>query len=133
MQELIGSVEALILEEYRRANEKFSMFHSDHEGFGVIEEEIRESEVEFDAIADAFEKLVDAVCNDLSESAKRSLARDLRRHAIWGACELIQVATMALKFEDSMVYRVDEPEFLKDFRFRAAMKEAIAKLGKEEK
>ena len=42
MKELQRDIEYLVSEELTRANKKNPLFHSDHEAFGVIDEEVRE-------------------------------------------------------------------------------------------
>ena len=41
MKELQRDIEYLVSEELTRANKKNPPFHSDHEAFGVIDEEVR--------------------------------------------------------------------------------------------
>lgn len=99
MQEIIEGVEKLAYEELERANSKFGMFHSTHEGYAVIKEEIEE-------VADELEDVVNYL-NDIWRNVKEDNELDLvgikimKKHAINLAAESIQTAAMAQKFIDS--------------------------------
>lgn len=93
-------VEKLVQKELESANQKFSMFHSDHEGAAVIFEEIEEAKTEMDETEKNFRVLWThiklnngLVCSNHAE--------DLYRRSCRLACEAIQVAAMAQKFIDS--------------------------------
>lgn len=95
MNILIEKVEKEIQEELKRANEKFPLFHSDHEALAVIEEEVHEAHIEHIDLNIVFEHFKEAVFND---NADNEHLNDIKYHALQGACELIQVAAMADKF-----------------------------------
>lgn len=96
MFELIADVEALVQDELERANKKFPLFRSRHEGVAVIEEEVYETSNELSLLVDQFNELKRCVFEDEVASAV-----DIYRYASNLACEAIQVAAMAEKFEMS--------------------------------
>lgn len=100
MKELIDQVEKLSIEELIRANEKFSMFGSSHEGYAVIKEEIEETEIELKIINRDLNDMWYNVKNNSEEMTKHN-ANNIKSHAINMAAESIQVAAMAQKIIDS--------------------------------
>lgn len=97
MKELKASVRTVVIEELERANEKFPLFHSDHEGVAIIEEEKIEAKEETDKVHKSMYWLKQQVFKDNPEAALNSV-EILRDHAINAASELIQVAAMCEKF-----------------------------------
>lgn len=97
MKELKASVRTLLLEELDRANKKFPLFNSDHEGVAVVEEEKYEAKEEFDKVHKGMYWFKRQVYTDNSEAALNS-AEILRDHCINTAAELIQAAAMCEKF-----------------------------------
>lgn len=101
MKELKMQVEMLALEELERANEKFaSVFHTTHEGYAIIKEEIEEVETE--------NKIMNRDLGDMWYNIKnnsvhmtRDNAVNLKVHAVRLAAEAVQVAAMAQKYIDS--------------------------------
>lgn len=87
----------LVENELAAANEIFPKFHSAHEGFAVIQEEIDEAKDDMQEIE------LHAKC--MWESVKQNVSCDntathIKKFAIRAACEAIQVAAMAQKFLD---------------------------------
>ena len=98
-------VEKLVQKELGSANQRFPLFHSDHEGAAVICEEIQEAEYELECIKDRFQELWRSVkCNMTSEWISKINTVIVNR-AQNLACEAIQVAAMAQKFIDSQKER----------------------------
>ena len=97
MKELKASVRTVVVEELKRANKKFPLFHSDHEGVAVIEEEKIEAKEEIDRVHKTMWILKSQVFKDYPDQAIKSV-EILRDHAISAAAELIQVAAMCEKF-----------------------------------
>lgn len=97
MKELKQSVRTVVVEELKRANKKFPLFYSDHEGVAIIEEEKIEAKEEIDRVHKTMWILKNQVFKDYPEQAINS-AEILRDHAISAAAELIQVAAMCEKF-----------------------------------
>ena len=99
MKELIESAEKLVNEELERANIKFPMFNSPHEGYAVIKEEIEEASNEI--------RETNCFLTDLwygikrNESDLKEYSQQIKNRATLLACEAIQVAAMAQKFIDS--------------------------------
>lgn len=97
MKELKAQVRTMVVEELERANKKFPLFRSDHEGVAVVEEEKYEAKEEFDKVHKSMYWFKSNVYKDNSETALNSV-EILRDHAINAAAELIQTAAMCEKF-----------------------------------
>ena len=102
MNSVKEDVEKLVKKELESANQKFPMFHSDHEGAAVILEEIEEAQEDMNNVQDNF--------LDLWKSVKRNSKPEYHADSVYIcavslACEAIQVATMAQKFIDSQKAR----------------------------
>lgn len=97
MQELIQGVEALVGEEYgRAAAEHGAAAHSPHEGYALIKEETEEAQEEMEELKQRLDHLWCCVKNDEVQYGPHYLGY-IRKAAVLGACELIQVAAMADK------------------------------------
>lgn len=91
-------VQELVKVELEAANKQFPQFHSQHEGWAVILEEVNELSAET--------ALVEKTANELWEHIKSNKpsgvieydADWVGRYAINAACEAIQVAAMCNKF-----------------------------------
>lgn len=99
--ELTEKVEELTRDELKRANKEFPMFHSRHEGWGVISEEIFEVEEEFEHVDLNASTLKVFIFRDFDSENLCREASNLKEHAIYAAAELIQVAAMCQKMIDS--------------------------------
>lgn len=97
MEELIRGVETLVREEYgRAAAEHGAAAHSPHEGYALIKEEVEEAQVEMEALKQRLDHLWTSVKSDEDQYGPHYLIY-IRKAAVLGACELIQVAAMAEK------------------------------------
>jgi hypothetical protein len=107
MKELIAEITTATDNELKRANEKFPLFHSPHESYGVIAEEMREMSDDNKELIRLFMTYFDNVCANENQYQKTNLV-SLREIAIHMAAETCQVAAMAQKALDSMEnYRKD--------------------------
>ena len=107
MNAVIAEVEELVQKELESTNQKFPMFHSDHEGAAVILEEIEEAQEDMNNVQDNF--------LDLWKSVKRNSKPEYHADSVYIcavslACEAIQVAAMAQKFIDSQKERENQHE-----------------------
>lgn len=93
-------VELLVQKELESANKKFPMFHSDHEGYAVLKEEVEEAETDLMNIKDVLSVLWRYIKRNVEVPKKRQ-AELVKMCAIELAVEAIQVAAMAQKFIDS--------------------------------
>lgn len=97
MDQLIREVTNLVGEEYQRAAAKFGpKNNSPHEGYAVLLEETEEAQEQVAVLQskmDAFWLTVKADATD----AQGTYLDDIKRAAILGASELIQVAAMVDK------------------------------------
>lgn len=123
MIELYNEVKEVMNGELQRANDKFPLFRSHHEGLAIIEEEVYESQDEANDVAHYFNTLKDCIFSDDTLASKRGCAIDLRDAATRLASETIQVAAMAQKFLDSFEHTISAAicdakiKFDKDRRF----------------
>lgn len=105
MIELLKEVEELAEIEKARANEKFPMFNSNHEGIAIIEEELNEAIDDLKNAVESFEKLKKGVFSDNTEDIKkwRSIMANELNCAI---AEAVQTLAMVIKFRESREVRI---------------------------
>lgn len=104
MNAVSAEVKALVYKELASANERFPQFHSEHEGWAVMQEEAEELREECDSIELAMELLWNRIRDGIPTA--QHVAR-VEQYAEAAACEAIQVAAMARKYLD-MLERMDE-------------------------
>lgn len=98
MKALIKEVETAAENELNRANEKFPLFNSTHEGWAVIQEEVKEMDTELTAMGHALNSFTEDVFRNKDTT---NMVRMIKEQAISAAAEMIQVAAMCKKFEVS--------------------------------
>lgn len=102
MKKLIEGVGALTDQELALANKDHGdHFHSLHEGYGVLREELDEAKEERQAVGDAFGYVMYCIRTEQYDALCDTMA-DMKRHAMLAACEYIQVAAMCEKMLKSM-------------------------------
>lgn len=101
MKELRSEVRSLVQIEMERANGRFPLFHSDHEGISVIREEYQEAAADGECLQNLISMLEQSVFCDMSVEVRESRAYEAEREAIELACEAIQTAAMLRKFVES--------------------------------
>jgi len=99
MKELVEKVKQLAQQELENSYKKFPKFNSGHEGYAVLLEEFEEAKEEIEEIEEAMKDLWVNVKNNLYN---KNLLDALVCLASKSAAELIQTASMAQKFIDSM-------------------------------
>lgn len=99
MIELVNGIEPLIMAELERANRKFPLFASDHEGYAVTLEELCETIDEVKMMSWDMEKIWEKIRHD--SEVDENLLRKLEEHATLCSAESIQVAAMVRKFRRS--------------------------------
>lgn len=104
MELIKKAIRQIAKEEYIRANEKFPLFNSNHEGMAVIEEEIAETAEEWKTACDIFDYLKMSIFKDDVIGAMAS-AENIKDHAINACAECIQVIAMCNKFIESHAKR----------------------------
>ena len=95
------AVEKLAEMEKRDANRKFPLFHSLHEGYAILLEEIEEAREALN-FAEGSLSMLWAHIRDNNAGRALEFAGRVREHALDLAMEAVQVAAMAQKFIDSM-------------------------------
>ena len=87
----------LVEKELKAVNERFPQFHSDHEGWAVMQEEAEELREECDSIELEMEQLWRRIRDCIPTAQYVPL---VEQYAVAVACEAIQVAAMARKYLD---------------------------------
>ena len=95
MNAVENQVRELVKIELSAANERFPQFHSQHEGYAVILEEICELEGEFNIVK---EHLKDSWVRVMKNEHPEGSIKFTGDRAINVACEAVQVAAMCQKF-----------------------------------
>ena len=90
-----NDIRALVDKELAAANKQFPQFHSQHEGYAVIQEEVDELKEDMDRINCRITSLRARV--RFNNSCEEIVSR-IFDDAINAACEAIQVAAMCKKF-----------------------------------
>lgn len=101
MNKVIDKIPALVAEELAAANAVHSFFHSPHEGYAVLLEEVEEVKEELRCVEDNLMRLWGRVRADDFKSIP-GWARYLENAAMQLAAEAIQVAAMARKLQDGL-------------------------------
>lgn len=99
MNAVENQVRELVKVELAAANEKFPPFHSAHEGWAVMLEEIKELQQEVQSISLSNEAVFDYIMKNSNHLAD-TFVRHIKMYAAKAACEAIQVAAMCQKFLD---------------------------------
>ena len=95
MNAVENDIRALVDKELAAANERVPQFHSQHEGYAVIQEEVDELKEDMDRITCRITSLRARV--RFNNSCEELVSR-IYDDAINAACEAIQVAAMCKKF-----------------------------------
>lgn len=94
-------IEKLIDIELKEANEKYPLFHTPHEAYAVLLEEVEELEYDMEVIKEYMVSMWNNVKNDCDISAFKDR---IEFYAIGVIQEAIQVAAMCKKIEMSKLY-----------------------------
>lgn len=101
MVKLFRSVRGLVKQELNLANrQNGDRFHSVHEGYGVILEELSEGLDEVRSVTSCADLMMDCIRKN-DRSALMGCTKDIERRAMLAASEFIQVAAMARKLIES--------------------------------
>ena len=102
MTKLLMRVNIVTEQELVEANKNFPLFHSNHEAYAVIKEEVEETEEDnTDTVNNVLYFWKQIKQNANKKQIKQTL-EDIKSSAIHAACEAIQTAAMAQKAIDSM-------------------------------
>lgn len=99
MNKVLDMIPALVTRELAAANDEFPPFHSLHEGWAVLKEEIEETHEALDCVVHHLDNMWTYVRED-NAAATGDKARWVIKHATVVAAEAIQVAAMAQKMLD---------------------------------
>lgn len=92
--EIIRAVEA----EFKMIDIPEKKFHSDHEAWAVLLEEVEELDLEVDIIKHKVERLKEQIFSGLDSASKLKELDHIYEHAVLAAAEAVQVAAVATKF-----------------------------------
>ena len=92
--EIIEAVE----NEFNRIDIPEKKFHSDHEAWAVLLEEVEELDLEADIIKHKVERLKEQIFLDSDDKSKLESLDHIYEHAVLAAAEVVQVAAVAKKF-----------------------------------
>lgn len=100
MNAVENQVRELVNVELESANRQFPQFHSPHEGWAVMREEVVEMKRAAKATNSFSKALFYAIMANDTMHSQKNTASVIMEEAIHAACEAIQVAAMAQKFMD---------------------------------
>lgn len=95
MNAVENDVRALVDKELAAANKQFPQFHSAHEGYAAIQEEVDELKEDMDRI---IVRVISLRARVRFNSSCEEIVLRIYEDAINAACEAIQVAAMCKKF-----------------------------------
>ena len=101
MRHLIAQASEMIDAALKQANETYPLFHSLHEGYGVMKEEVEEAADDFDTMVYWYNDYWAATKADDFERARRA-AEQTKHIARKVIAETAQVGAMAAKIIQSM-------------------------------
>ena len=101
MRHLIAQASEMIDAALKQANETYPLFHSLHEGYGVMKEEVEEANDDFDTLIFWHNEYWAATKEDDFERARKA-AEHINHTARKTIAELAQVGAMAAKVIQSM-------------------------------
>lgn len=101
MNAVIDKIPVLVAEELEAANNIHSAFHSLHEGWAVLKEEIEEAHDEYQRLSTMLWEMWNAVKKDSTKEALDDTI-NIELFATNLAAEAIQVAAMARKVQASI-------------------------------
>lgn len=94
MDELMSRIDILACEELDRANGLWPNFHSPHEAYGVLKEEVEEAKFDMDCVVSYLDNVWKSIkLNSMSGEELEAL----RNYAIMCAAECVQVVAMCQK------------------------------------
>ena len=108
IEPLLKAIEPLVVEELARANKQFPQFHSPHEGWAIICEEVIEAKHEMNSVEESNNSLQREVFEDNDKYASMCIKR-MRKEALHLAAEAIQVAAMCDKYAALSVQEDNSP------------------------
>lgn len=100
-----GRIEELVVQELDEANKKYPLFHSPHEAYAVLAEEVDEMLYDAQCVRADLETMWRDVKADrnIEETADR-----IYNYATYAAQEIIQVMAMCIKIKKSKLYEVEK-------------------------
>lgn len=100
MDKILEKMEAAEEAEYEKILAKWGVFHSAHEGYSVLLEEVEEAQEEMESLGADMKSFWRMIRED-NDTEAVNIADMMYQDAIRGAAELIQVAAVCKKFMES--------------------------------
>lgn len=105
----LEKIEELVNQELAEANKQHPLFHSWHEAYAVVLEEIDELQAELKRIEKYRERTWQLVKGDYGNLLHLCFER-MHMHALWAAGEAIQVSAMCIKAMNSNLDSEEDKE-----------------------
>lgn len=99
MNAIENDINELVFKELNSANEKFPLFSSPHEGYGVIKEEIEEVMDDMNVLLEVFANAWSGIKKNEKVLPQITAVREMARQV---AIESIQIAAMCDKYNMSL-------------------------------
>jgi len=101
MTKVKPEIESLVLTELYDAIEKFPMFHSRHEAYAVLLEEVEEAKKQLDCVVMDLESVWANIRTNAEWKFIGNRLSVIKKNAVGLAVEAVQIATMCQKFQMS--------------------------------
>lgn len=96
MNAIQSDIESLVWVELEAANKSNPLFHSAHEGYAVILEEVDEANMEMVNMDEAINGLWESIKENNAYCSEK-ITKSIKRYATNLACEAVQIAAMCDK------------------------------------
>ena len=100
MDEILEKMEVAAEAEYEKILAKWGVFHSAHEGYGVLLEEVEEAQEEMESLREDMKALWGKIRAD-AEDAAAGIAEERYYDAMKCAAKLMQAGAVCLRFINS--------------------------------
>lgn len=100
MDKILEKMEAATEAEYEKILAKWGVFHSTHEGYAVLQEEVEEAQEEMESLREDMKAMLGKIREEAEDEAA-GIAEEIYNDAMKCAAELMQVGAVCLRFINS--------------------------------
>lgn len=100
MDKILEKMEVAAEEEYEKILAKWGVFHSAHEGYAVLQEEVEEAQEEMESLREDMKAMWGKIREDAEDEAA-GIVEEIYNDAMKCAAELMQVGAVCLRFINS--------------------------------